>query len=84
MKSPQRSARWAPSTVQSATAELPSFGSQKRTDGPTYSIARAVTQSPTRSESCAKAPAIQNTPANASQSVMRVKFNRNARSSRPA
>lgn len=39
---------------------------------------------PTRSESCAKAPAIQNTPANASQSVMRVKFNRNARSSRPA
>ena len=64
MNSPQRSAMWAPSTSQSAMVDRPRPGRRTRRPGRDSPKQRAGPQAETRSPS-ATAPAIQNTPANA-------------------
>ena len=65
---------------QSETAEAPRRGVQKRTVGPTYSIASARPKRPSRAAPCARPPAIQKQPAVASHARMRTKFRRSVAS----
>src|SRR6476646_4262532 len=70
--SEQRSAMWPPSTAQASTDEKPSFGTQKRTAGETYSIVSATIQNHSRASSGARPPAIHNTAETESQVRMRI------------
>lgn len=77
-KSEQRSAMWPPSTAQASTDEKPSFGTQNRTAGETYSIASAAIQNHSRASSWARPPRIQRTAEPQSQTRMRIALCRTA------
>src|SRR6202051_2124515 len=76
MNQSERSAKWPPSTYQSAPDDAPYFGIQNRTAGETYSMPSATAQSTSRACPPAKPPAIQKIADTASQTRMRTAFMR--------
>ncbi|MNY36092.1 hypothetical protein D3C86_1705570 [compost metagenome] len=74
----QRSARCAPSMVQSLVRERPSPGSAKPNMGDTYSHSTAISHRPIRHDPSINAPANQNAAAITTQPSMRLKFGASA------